>query len=99
MDFSANNIALWSPIVQTGIIAGLILFANVLRRKVSFIRNSLMPTAVLAGFILLLLRTFNIIDIRVSGNLSYQISYILFLKLVASEFICMYIQNLIIKLS
>ena len=63
MDFSANNIALWSPIVQTGIIAGLILFANVLRRKIAFVRNSLMPTAVLAGFILLLLRSFNIVDI------------------------------------
>ena len=25
MDFSANNTALWSPIVQIGIIAGLIL--------------------------------------------------------------------------
>ena len=50
MDFSAANTALWSPVVQIGIIAGLILLANVLRRKIYLIRKTLMPTAVLAGF-------------------------------------------------
>ena len=57
MDFSSANVELWSPIIQIGIIASLILCANVLRRKIAFIRNSLMPTAVLAGFLLLILRT------------------------------------------
>ncbi|MBQ3010549.1 MAG: sodium:glutamate symporter [Oscillospiraceae bacterium] len=57
MDFSSANIALWSPVVQLGTIAALILLANVLRRKILWIQNSLMPTAVLAGFILLFLRT------------------------------------------
>lgn len=61
MDLSAANVELWSPIIQTGIIAGLIVLANILRRKISIIRNSLMPTAVIAGFILLLLRTTGII--------------------------------------
>ena len=56
MDFSYANTSLWNPIIQIGIIAGLILLANTLRQKVKFIRNSLMPTAVLAGFILLILR-------------------------------------------
>lgn len=64
MDFSAANAALWSPIVQTSIIAGLILVANILRRKIPFIRNSLMPTAVLAGFILLILRTSGIVKMQ-----------------------------------
>ena len=31
MDFSAANTALWNWIIQIGVIAGLILFANVLR--------------------------------------------------------------------
>lgn len=62
MDFSAANVALWNPIVQIGVISGLLLLANTLRRKVAFIRNSLMPTSVLAGFILLFLRYLNIID-------------------------------------
>lgn len=66
MDFSAANIALWSPVVQIGIIAGLILLANVLRRKISFIRKTLMPTAVLAGFILLALMSLNIVQMSVT---------------------------------
>lgn len=63
MDFSAANVSLWNPMVQLGIIAGLILSANVLRRKIAFVRASLMPTAVLAGFIMLLLRTTGILPV------------------------------------
>jgi len=63
MDFSAANVELWSPIIQIGCIAGLILLANVLRRKIPFIRKTLMPTAVLAGFILLILKSFGILEI------------------------------------
>lgn len=63
MDYSAANTALWSPIIQIGIIAVLVLGANILRRKLRFIRSSLIPTAVLAGFILLALRSFGIIEI------------------------------------
>ena len=66
MDYSAANTGLWTYIIQIGIIAGLLLLSNALRRKVSFIRNSLMPTAVLAGFILLILRSVGIIQINVS---------------------------------
>ena len=64
MDFSSANTALWAPLIQLGIIASLILVANVLRRKIAFIRNSLMPTAVLAGFLMLILRSigFEVID-------------------------------------
>ena len=65
MDFSANNTSLWSPIVQIGIIAGLILLSNILRRKIPLVKNTLMPTAVLAGFILLILRTFNLVPVTV----------------------------------
>ena len=57
MDFSSANISLWSPIIQIGIICGLILLANVLRRKVLFIQKSLIPTAVLAGFMMLILKS------------------------------------------
>lgn len=64
MDFSAANTSLWDPIIQIGVIAGLILLANVLRRKLSFVRKSLIPTAVLAGFLLLFIRTSGIININ-----------------------------------
>jgi len=64
MDYSAANTGLWTYIIQIGIIAGLLLLANLLRRKVPFIRNSLMPTAVLAGFILLILRVTGVLNIN-----------------------------------
>ena len=66
MDFSAANTALWNPIIQIGVIAGLILLANVLRRKIPAIRKSLIPTAVLAGFILLVLRTAGIAPVNMA---------------------------------
>ena len=62
MDFSSANHDLWNPIVQIGVIAGLILLANVLRRKIPFVRKSLMPTSVLAGFMLLILRWTGILE-------------------------------------
>ncbi len=57
MDFSAANTALWTGVVQFGIIASAIMLSNILRRKLPFIRNFMMPTAVLAGFLLLLARS------------------------------------------
>lgn len=65
MDFSAANTSLWNPIIQIGSIAALILLANVIRRKVKFVRTNLLPTAVLAGFILLLLRSFDLVPIDI----------------------------------
>jgi hypothetical protein len=44
MDYSYANATLWNIIVQFGIIAVIILFSNFLRRKVAFVKNSLMPT-------------------------------------------------------
>lgn len=74
MDFSAANTTLWNPIIQIGIISGLILLANVLRRKILFVQKSLMPTAVLAGFILLLMRTSGLfpIDAMFLEELTYH---------------------------
>ncbi|MBR5316064.1 MAG: hypothetical protein IKU44_04655 [Firmicutes bacterium] len=65
MDYSAANTGLWSPIVQIAIVAAIILLANVLRRKVSFIRNAMIPTAVLAGFIMLFGKFLGIIQVNV----------------------------------
>ena len=53
MNYSAENLALWSPVVQLGIIALLVLISNILRLKVPFVKKTLMPTSVLAGFLLL----------------------------------------------
>lgn len=63
MDYSAANTSLWNPIIQLGIMAALIILSNILRRKVKFIKNSLMPTAVIAGFVLLIIKTTGLIYI------------------------------------
>ena len=56
MNYSAENLALWNIIIQLGLIAGVILLAQLLRQKLGFVRRSLMPVAVLAGFLLLILK-------------------------------------------
>ena len=56
MDFSSANTQLWSFLLQFGVLAGILLLANILRRKIPFIKKTLMPTAVIAGFILLIIR-------------------------------------------
>jgi len=61
LDFSAANTGLWNFIIQFGLIAGLLLFANILTRKIMFIRKAMIPTAVLGGFIALFLREMNLI--------------------------------------
>ncbi len=53
MDYSAANEQLWNSITQIVIIAVTILIANILRRKINFIRQAMLPTAVLGGFLLL----------------------------------------------
>ena len=52
MDYSAANPGLWNPILQLGIIAIAILVANLLRRKIPAIRSTLLPAAVLGGFLI-----------------------------------------------
>lgn len=73
MDYSAANSSLWNIVIQFGIIAAALLFANVLRRGISFVRRSLMPTAVLAGFILLILRNTGALSLDI--NLLEMITY------------------------
>ncbi len=73
MDFSAENTALWSFILQLGVISGIMLLANAMRRKILFIRNSMIPTAVLAGFVALILRTAGLLP--VNANILEMITY------------------------
>ena len=56
MDYSAANTQLWNDIIQLGYIAGMLLLANFLRQSSRAIRNSMMPVAVLGGFLLLALK-------------------------------------------
>lgn len=73
MDYSAANHALWNLVIQLGLIAGAILLANFLRQKVAFIRKSLMPIAVLGGFLLLALKYLGLV--RLDGTLLEMMVY------------------------
>ena len=63
MDYSATNTALWTMVIQLGLIAGALLVALGLRQKLGFIRRSMMPIAVLAGFLLLLAKYLGLVKI------------------------------------
>ena len=73
MDYSAANVGLWNILIQFGIIAAAIIAANFLRRKIPFFRKSLMPTAVLSGFLLLILRSTGLIHMDL--NMLEMITY------------------------
>ncbi len=68
MDFS--QFEFWTGIVHFGILSLLLLFANVLRRKIPFLRKSLLPTAVIAGFIGLLVK--ETVMLRLAGFEAYM---------------------------
>ncbi len=74
MDYSAANVDLWNSMIQVGIISVLVLFCNVVRLKVPFVKKSLMPTAVIAGFILLGLKYIDAlhIDVMFLEKLTYH---------------------------
>ena len=73
MDYSSAHHALWNIIIQLGLLAGTILLANSLRQKVSLIRKSMMPVAVLGGFLLLLAKYLGIA--RVDQDLMEMLVY------------------------
>ena len=59
MDYSAANTQLWNMLIQIGIIALMLVISNILRHRIPLIKKTLMPTSVLAGFILLLIKSFD----------------------------------------
>lgn len=63
MDYSAANTQLWNSIIQIFIIACTILIANILRKKLEFIRRLMIPTAVLGGFLLLAVKAIGLVKI------------------------------------
>ena len=54
MDFSSMTV--WTFVIQIGIVFAALLFANFLRQHSPVVKNSLMPVAVLAGFLVLALK-------------------------------------------
>lgn len=63
MDYSAANHELWDVIVQFGYIAAVILIAVALRQTIKPIRKTMLPIAVLGGFILLIAKQIGIVHL------------------------------------
>ena len=63
MDFSAANTDLWRMVIEFGLLCLVLLSGNVLRRKILPLRKSLLPTAVIAGFLGLLLQRIGLIHL------------------------------------
>ena len=54
MDLSAYSV--WESLVQIGVIFLAILIANAIRRKVKFVKNTLLPSSVIAGLLIFILK-------------------------------------------
>lgn len=65
MDYSAANLGLWDPLIQISIIAATLLIATIIRRRVPIVKQSLLPTAVIAGFLALLLKLSHVLPVDV----------------------------------
>ena len=83
MDFTASNQDLWKYIIQLGFISFIMIFANLLRRKIKFFRVFLLPTAVIGGFLGLALRNWGLIslDIQFLEGITYHMTGIGFIAL------------------
>ena len=53
---SFGDSVVWDTLIQIFILATALLLGNTIRRKVKFIRKSLMPTSLIGGFIILILK-------------------------------------------
>lgn len=66
----------WKFILQLGFLLTLLLVANILRRKISFLKKSLLPSAVIAGFLALFFKSFDFLDRGfIDNNIMEVITY------------------------
>ncbi|MCR5807985.1 MAG: hypothetical protein K6G56_00330 [Clostridiales bacterium] len=79
----------WNMIIQLGMIAVLMLFANMLRRRIPFIRKSLMPVSVLAGFMMLGLKLLVTKVFKAEGIFDHELLDTLVYHCIALGFIAM----------
>ena len=73
MNYSEENVQLWNVVIQFGVIAFLVVVSNIVRLKVPFVKKTLMPTSVLAGFLLLGFKYINVI--KIDTNMLDMVTY------------------------
>ena len=72
---SFGDEAVWGFLVQIFILSAALIAGNVIRRKVSFVRKGLMPSALLGGVVILILRIFKPINMLINHNAMESITY------------------------
>ncbi len=70
-----GDMAVWTGLIQILVLVCALLIGNTIRRKVVFIRKSLMPTALIGGFILLLLKLIPAVNSLIDKNAMEVITY------------------------
>lgn len=73
MDLSVYSV--WEYLIQIGILFIAILFSNILRRKVNFIKNSLLPSSVIAGIIIFILKFIPVIGDFINSSFMEILTY------------------------
>ena len=67
--------AVWAAMVQIFVLAAALLLANVLRRTIPFLRKSLIPTALLGGMMVLLLKFIPAVSNFIDNDLMETLTY------------------------
>ena len=73
-----ESFATWGPIIYFVLLGILLLFGNIIRRKIPIFRKSLLPTAVIAGLVGLLIKEIVVRPMAVSGFLVTETGIIAF---------------------
>jgi glutamate:Na+ symporter, ESS family len=81
----------WSGLNQIAFLAIVLLLANVIRRKVGFLRKTLLPTAVFGGFIVLFVKELNVLP---TGFFSVQLMEVITFHMLAIGFISLALKSL-----
>jgi len=81
----------WSFLNQIAFLAIVLLVSNVIRRKVKFLRKSLLPTAVFGGFIVLFIKEINILP---EGFFSVVLMEVITFHMLAIGFISLALKSL-----
>ena len=78
MDYTFETFAdkaVWDFLLQFFILMSVILLANTIRRKIAFVRKSLVPTALIGGMILLLVRLIPGVNIAINRDMMEVFTY------------------------
>jgi hypothetical protein len=67
---------IWDAMLQTGFLLAVLLIANIMRRKIPLLKKSLLPSAVIAGFLALILKESGIFETGfISGGVMEALTY------------------------